>query len=155
MKSIGLALLIALPTANESTGAPASLKTPMRSTSIPPETTIFTCWWPGQVEAGADLLHELGRDAAALRGRVETDAPQAVTERLGHAQRLLRLVLERVDEDDRGTSGSMWRSKASAARTVSPKMRTRACGIVPVGARPARRAPAGVDAPMQPPTTDA
>ena len=42
MKSIGLALLMALPTANESTGAPAALKMPMRSTSIPPETTIFT-----------------------------------------------------------------------------------------------------------------
>jgi hypothetical protein len=55
----------------------------------------------------------------------------------------------------RGTSASMCLSKASAARTVSPKMSTSACGIVPVGARPASRAPAGVDAPIQPPTTDA
>ena len=52
----------------------------------------------------------------------------------------------------RGTSGGMSRSNASAARTVSPKISTSEWGMVPVGLRPASRAPAGVDAPTQPPT---
>ena len=41
----------------------------------------------------------------------------------------------------------MSRSNASAAATVSPKISTSEWGIVPVGLRPASRAPAGVDAP--------
>ena len=49
-------------------------------------------------------------------------------------------------------SGATCRSKASAARTVSPMTSTSEWGIVPVGERPARRAPAGVEAPTQPPT---
>ena len=72
----------------------------MRSTSIPPETTIFTCRMAGEVEPGADLLHEVGRHPSALARRVEPNAPEPVAERLGHPQRLLGLVLERVDEDD-------------------------------------------------------
>ena len=36
----------------------------------------------------------------------------------------------------RGTSGATCRSKASAARTVSPMTSTSECGIVPVGDRP-------------------
>ena len=52
----------------------------------------------------------------------------------------------------RGTSGSMSRSNASAALTVSPMISTSEWGIVPVGRRPASRAPAGVEAPTQPPT---
>ena len=52
----------------------------------------------------------------------------------------------------RGTSADRCRSNASAAFTVSPKISTSEWGIVPVGARPARRAPAGVEAPTQPPT---
>src|SRR5262249_23501130 len=41
VKSIGVAPLMYEPTAYESTGAPASRKTPMRSGFSPPETTIF------------------------------------------------------------------------------------------------------------------
>jgi hypothetical protein len=53
----------------------------------------------------------------------------------------------------RGTSTSTWRSNAWTALTVSPKIRISACAMVPVGDRPASRAPAGVETPMQPPTT--
>ena len=54
----------------------------------------------GLVEPGPDLVDELGRDPAALGRRVEPDAVQPVAERVGDPQRLLRLVLERVDQDD-------------------------------------------------------
>ena len=47
----------------------------------------------------------------------------------------------------RGTSAARCRSNASAASTVSPKISTSEWGIVPVGASPASRAPAGVDHP--------
>ena len=104
------------------------------------------------VEASPDLLDEIGGDAAAFGRRVEADPVQPVAEGVGDPQRLLGLVLERVDEDDPGTSGSRSRSNARAASTVSPKIRTSEWGIVPVGDSPARRAPAGVEAPTQPPT---
>ena len=52
----------------------------------------------------------------------------------------------------RGTLGSIHLSKARAARTVSPKIRIMAWGMVPLGARPASREPAGVEPVMQPPT---
>src|SRR5438093_8529486 len=42
VKSMGLASLIAEPTANQSIAAPVSLKKAIRSASMPPETTIFT-----------------------------------------------------------------------------------------------------------------
>src|SRR5690242_20478176 len=51
------------------------------------------------VEPGADLLHEVGGDAAALRGRIEADPIEAIAEGVGDAERLFGLVLERVDED--------------------------------------------------------
>ena len=71
----------------------------------------------------------------------------------GDPQRLLGLVLERVDQDDpRHVRLDVLDRTRAAASTVSPKIRTSECGIVPVGARPASRAPAGVEAPTQPPT---
>ena len=108
---------------------------------------------PGQVEPRPDLLHELRGHASPLRRRVEADAPQPVAERLGDAQRLLRLVLEGVDQDDARHVGVDVAIERLRGLTVSPKISTSACGMVPVGASPASRAPAGVEAPMQPPTT--
>ena len=52
----------------------------------------------------------------------------------------------------RGTSGGHVPVEGLGRRTVSPKISTSEWGMVPVGARPARRAPAGVEAPTQPPT---
>ena len=110
----------------------------------------------GQVEPGADLLDEVG----GARGRAPTGvsrrtphsrSPSASATRSDSSASSLKVSTSTM----RGTSGSMWRSNASAARTVSPKMMISACGIVPVGASPARRAPAGVEAPTQPPTTAA
>src|SRR3954454_3672137 len=43
VKSIGVAPLMKLPTANESTGAPASLNVRIRSGVSPPEPMILTC----------------------------------------------------------------------------------------------------------------
>ena len=105
-----------------------------------------------EVEPRPDLDDQVGGDPATLGRGVEPDPVQAVAQGVGDPERLLGLVLERVDEDDPGTSGSRSRSKASAASTVSPKIRTSEWGIVPVGLSPARRAPAGVEAPTQPPT---
>ena len=107
----------------------------------------------GLVEARPDLQHQVSGDAAALGRGVEPNAVEPVPERMRDAQRLLRLVLEGIDEHDAGHvrrtgAGRMPRPRA----TVSPKMSTREWGIVPVGARPASRAPAGVEAPTQPPT---
>ena len=133
MKSMGLALLMALPTANESTGASASLKMPMRSTSSPPETTILTWPWPCLVEARADLLDEVGSHPPPLGGRVEPNAPQPIAERFRDAQRLLRLVLEGVDQRDARHVRIDVAIERLDSRTVSPKISTRACGIVPVG----------------------
>ena len=66
------------------------------------------------VEPRADLVDEVGRDAAALGGRVEPDAVQPVAERVRDPERLLGLVLERVDEDD--------------PRHVRPEVRSKAIG---------------------------
>ena len=54
----------------------------------------------GLVEPRADLVDEVGGDPAALGRRVEPDAVQPVAEGMRDAERLLGLVLERVDEDD-------------------------------------------------------
>ena len=47
-------------------------------------------------------MDEVGRDPAALGGRIEPDAVQPVAERVRDSQRLLCLVLERVDKHDPG-----------------------------------------------------
>ena len=52
------------------------------------------------VEPRAHLAHKVRRHPAALRRRIEADAVEAVAESLRDAQRLLGLVVERVDEDD-------------------------------------------------------
>ena len=52
------------------------------------------------VEPGADLLDEVHGHPAALRRGVEADAVEPVAERVGDPERLLGLVLERVDEHD-------------------------------------------------------
>jgi hypothetical protein len=105
-----------------------------------------------QVQPGADLLDQVGGDPAPLRRRVEADPVQPVAEGVGDPERLLGLVLERVDQDDPGDVRLEVAVERLGGRTVSPKTRTSEWGIVPVGLRPARRAPAGVDAPTQPPT---
>ena len=153
VKSIGVAPLMYEPTAYESTGAPASLKyaDPLRVQAARDDD--LDVLEARLVEPGPDLVDEVGGDPAALRRRVEPDAVQPVAEGVGDPQRLLGLVLERVDEDDpRHVRRRGARSNARAASTVSPKIRTSEWGIVPVGARPASRAPAGVEAPTQPPT---
>ena len=115
VKSIGVAPLMYEPTAYESTGAPASLKYRIRSGLRPPETVILTWLEAGLVEPRADLVDELGGDPAALRRRVEPDAVQPVAEGVRDPQRLLGLVLERVDEDD------PWHvRRARAGRTPRP-----------------------------------
>jgi len=58
----------------------------------------------GLVEAGTDLVDEVGGHPAALRRRVETDPVQPIARACATAKRLLGLVLERVDENDAGTS---------------------------------------------------
>ena len=52
------------------------------------------------VESRPNFADEVRCDAATLGGRVETNAVQPIAERVGDAQRLLGLVVERVDEDD-------------------------------------------------------
>ncbi len=47
-------------------------------------------------------MHEVGGHATALRWGIEADAEQPVPERMGDPERLLGLVLERVDEHDPG-----------------------------------------------------
>ena len=54
----------------------------------------------GQVEPCADLLHQVDGHSAALAGRVEPHAAQALAQRLRHAQRFLGLVLERIHQND-------------------------------------------------------
>src|SRR5450756_2082173 len=101
------------------------------------------------------------RDPAPLRDRAAVDLLDVPREVDGtrpadvapHGEVVSRgaLLLE-VSDAIRGTSASRSRSKACAARTVSPTISTSEWGMVPVGLRPASRAPAGVDAPTQPPT---
>ena len=86
VKSMGLASEMAEPTANESTGAPASLNTPIRSASSPPETTIFT-WRCPAMSSRARTSFEVGvtrpapracpggRPTAGRRGRRPRGAP--------------------------------------------------------------------------------
>ena len=106
----------------------------------PPETDDLDVLEAGLVEPGADLVDELGGHPAALRRRVEPDAVEPVAQRVGDPERLLGLVLERVDEHDpRHVRRPTCRSNARAASTVSPKISTSEWGIVPVGARPASR----------------
>ncbi len=52
------------------------------------------------VESRPDLQHQVRGHAATLGGSVEADAVEPVAERVRDAQRLLRLVLEGVDEHD-------------------------------------------------------
>ena len=54
------------------------------------------------VEPRPDLLDQVRGDPAPLGRRVEADPVQPVAQRMSHPQRLLRLVAERVDEDDPG-----------------------------------------------------
>ena len=139
------------PTAYESTGAPASLKKTIRSGSKPAADDDPHVAVTGLVETRTHLPDELGRDAATLGWRVQSDAVEPVTECVGDAQRLLRLVPESVDEDDarhirRHVAVESLRRADRVAEDEHQRVRHRARG-----ARPARRAPAGVDAPTQPP----
>ena len=124
----------------------------MRSGVMPPDDDLDVAM-ARLVKPGAALLDQRRRDAAALDRRVEADAIQTIAQRLGDAQRLFGLVAERVNQHDaRHVTAACAGQRPRAAWTVSPKMSTSEWGIVPVGARPASRAPAGVDAPTQPPT---
>ena len=75
-----------------------SLISPVKSIGLAPLDVLVAL----HVEAGTDLVDEVGRDPAALGGRIEPDAVQPVAERVRDSQRLLGLVLERVDEHDPG-----------------------------------------------------
>ena len=105
MKSIGLALLMAAADREHVDRRTGLLEDADAIDVHAARNDDLHVRMPRQVEPRADLLHELGRDAAPLGRRVEPDAPQAVAERLGHAERLLRLVLEGVDQDDAGHLG--------------------------------------------------
>src|SRR5258706_3700218 len=59
----------------------------------------------GLVEAGPDLVDEIGRDPAPFARRVEPDAIEPVAEGLRDAECLFRLVLERVHEHEPGDIG--------------------------------------------------
>ena len=100
MKSIGLALLMALPTANESTGRVGGLEHADPILVHPARDNDLHVTVPSEVEARPHLLHELGGHAAALGRRVEPDPVQPLAEGIGDAERLFGLVLERVHEDD-------------------------------------------------------
>src|SRR3954453_19252810 len=54
----------------------------------------------GLVERGANLGNQLAWDPSPFPRGVEPDPIQPVTERVGHPESLLGLVLEGVDEDD-------------------------------------------------------
>ena len=152
VKSMGVAPQMYEPTANESTGAPSALKYADPLGVEPARDDDLDVLEPFLVEARPDLLDEVAGDAAALRRRVEPDPVQPVAQRVGDPERLLGLVLERVDEDDPGHVGRHVAVERLAARTVSPKIRTIEWGIVPVGreareprARGCRRADAAAD----------
>ena len=72
----------------------------MRSGSRPPEIDDPDVLVALLVEPCPHLVHQVGRDPAALRRRVQPDAVQLVAQGVRHPQRLLGLVLERVDEHD-------------------------------------------------------
>ena len=152
VKSIGVAPLMYEPTAYESTGAPASLKYRIRSGVRPPDTVIWTWRKP----AWSSRARTSWTRSAVTRPRSDgvssrtpySRSPSAWATRSASSASSLNVSTRTI----RGTSGGTCRSNARAASTVSPKISTSEWGIVPVGARPASRAPAGVDAPTQPPT---
>ena len=58
-----------------------------------------------QIEPGPDFLHQLGRHAPPLGGRIQPHAPELVAQGPGHAQALLSLIPEGVHQGgalDRG-----------------------------------------------------
>src|SRR3972149_3777300 len=108
VKSIGVAPLMYEPTANESTGAPASLKERSRSGGRPPEATIFTSLWP----ARSSRARTSRTRSAVTRPRsdgVSRRMPWSRSPRAagapGEAEGPRGLVLEGVDEDDPGDLG--------------------------------------------------
>ena len=105
VKSIGAAPLIYEPTANESTGRAGlgEVADPVRAQATRHDDPDVG--EPLEVEPRPDLRDQVGGDPAALGGRVEPDAVQPIAERVGDPQRLLGLVLERVDEHDPGHVG--------------------------------------------------
>ena len=97
---MGLASLMADPTANESTGAPDLLEVrdALRVEAAGHDDLDVVV--AGEIKSCANLLHQVGRHPAALGGRVQPHTPQAITQRVRNSQRFLRLVLERVDQGD-------------------------------------------------------
>src|SRR5438132_13645749 len=60
---------------------------------------------PGEIEPGADLTDEVGRDAAALPRRVQPDGREIRPQGFGDAEGLDRLVGEGGDEHQTGDAG--------------------------------------------------
>ena len=107
----------------------------------------------GLVESRPDLMDEVGGHPAALGGRVEADAVQPVAEGVGDPERLLGLVLERVDEDDPRHVGLEVPVEGEGCLDRVAEDKDERMGHRPGRAdRPASRAPAGVEAPTHPPT---
>ena len=61
---------------------------------------MIVTWENPAWSSRARTSYEVGGDAAPLRWRVEADPVQSVAQRVRDAERLLRLVLERVHEHD-------------------------------------------------------
>ena len=102
VKSIGAAPLMYEPTANESTGAVAVDEVADAVRAQAARDDDLDVMEALEVEPRPDLGDQVGGHPAALGRRVEADPVEPVAERVGDPERLLGLVLERVDEDDPG-----------------------------------------------------